>query len=87
MTYEEALNKLYETFLGDLKWKAMLSKALEKQIPKRPIINVDKYFKKRVVSFSCPNPNCINDNLGNNKHPFTCCENCGQALDWSGLVD
>ena len=86
MTYEEALNKLYETFLGDLKWKTMLSKALEKQIPKRPIINVDKYFKKRVVSFSCPNPKCINDNLGNNEHHFACCEVCGQALDWSDLI-
>lgn len=82
MTYEEALNKLDETFLGDLEWKTVLSKALEKQIPKKPMINVDEYFRTRIVSFSCPNPNCDNDNLGNNEHRFDCCEKCGQKLDW-----
>jgi hypothetical protein len=83
LTYEEALSKLDKTFIGNLEWKIMLSKALEKQIPKRPMINVDELFSTRVVSFSCPNHNCTNDNLGNNKYRFDCCEVCGQRLDWS----
>ena len=83
MTYEEALNKLDETFTGDLELKIMLSKALEKQIPQRPMGNVAAIFSTRIVSFSCPNHNCTKDNLGNNKYRFDCCEVCGQKLDWS----
>ena len=82
MTPEEALNKLDETFIGDLELKIVLTKALLKQIPKRPIPNIDNYTKSRVVSFSCPNPHCDNNNLGNNEYRFDCCEVCGQKLNW-----
>ncbi len=84
MTPEEALDRLDKTFIGDLEFKIVLSKALEKQIPKKPIANVDEYEKTRVVSYSCPNPNCDNENLGNNEYQFECCEVCGQKLDWEG---
>ena len=85
MTYTEALNELDETFIGDLKLKIVLTQALLKQIQKKPLINVDEYFKTRVVSFSCPNSHCNNNNLGNNEFRFGCCEVCGQALDWSDI--
>ena len=85
MTPEEALDKLDETLIGDLELKIVLSKALEKQIPKRPMPIVDNYMRKRVVSFSCPNPNCNNNSLGGNEYQFDCCEVCGQKLDWSDI--
>lgn len=84
MTPEQALDKLDKTLIGDLEFKIVLSKALEKQTAKRPLINVDKYFKTRIVSFSCPNPDCDNTCLGENEYQFDCCENCGQKLDWEG---
>jgi hypothetical protein len=34
MTPEQALDKLDKTVIGDLEWKIVLTKALEKQIPK-----------------------------------------------------
>lgn len=54
--------------------------ALEKQIPKKPIPQKDKIMG-HIVSFTCPN--CGGKDLGNNEYRFECCENCGQALDWS----
>lgn len=86
MTPEQALDKLDKTVIGDLEWKIALSKALEKQIAKRPIPNVDKYTQTIIVSFSCPNPNCDNNDLGNNEYRFDCCEVCGQKLEW-GAID
>ena len=82
MTPEEALRNLNKILLGDLEFKIVLSKALEKQIPKKPIPNLDIFTNTIVISFSCPNPNCDNEDLGFNKHRFDCCENCGQKLDW-----
>ena len=84
MTYKEALNKLDENFIGNLELKAVLSKALEKQIPKKPKPKIDLLWD-RVVSWSCPT--CSNGCLGNNEFKFNCCEDCGQALDWSGDDD
>ena len=46
-------------------------KALEKQIPKKPKID-DRY-----VMYICP---CCNDFI---KVSHNCCQNCGQAIDWS----
>lgn len=77
MTYEQALNKLDETLIGDLELKVILSKALEKQIEKKPKIINPKYTRNFI--FGCPNCNefvCFNQK---------CCAYCGQALDWSGV--
>ena len=56
-------------------------KALEKQIPKKPIGKTDPMFGDSYIV--CPN--CENTVIVN---PFTHsifkhCPNCGQALDWS----
>jgi hypothetical protein len=82
MTPEQALDKLDKTLIGDLELKIVLTKALEKQIPKKPIPMIDKRTGKRVVSWRCPNPNCDNNCLGGNEYQFDCCEVCGQKLDW-----
>ena len=55
-------------------------KALEKEVPKKPIPLIDKTFGI-MYSFMCP---CCNyEGLGNNECRFARCENCGQKLDWS----
>lgn len=88
MTYEEVRNN----FIQDLAENAYLSmcsmeemkiviKALDKQIPKKPI-NVEKHY------YNCP---CCKQDLGvsdddifvyENPTPMYC-HKCGQALDWS----
>lgn len=83
MTPEQALDKLDKTFIGDLELKIVLWKILEKQIPKKPIPIIGKYTNT-VISWSCPNPDCDNEDLGNNEYQFECCECCGQKLDWGG---
>ena len=86
MTYEEALDKLDKTFIGDLEWKIMLSKALEKQIAVRPTpIKVRIGEEEKLVSYKCPN--CGNNSLGNCEFHFDYCEVCGKRLDWSDKVD
>jgi hypothetical protein len=68
MTPEEALDKLDKTVIGDLELKIALTKALEKQIPKKPIKIPDNH--------KCFCPTCHNPiRLGRNH----CC-NCGQKL-------
>ena len=49
----------------------MAINALEKQIPKKPKTD-DRY-----VMYICP---CCNDFI---KVSHNCCQNCGQAIDWS----
>ena len=49
----------------------MAINALEKQIPKKPKTD-DRY-----VMYICP---CCNDFI---KVSYNCCQNCGQAIDWS----
>lgn len=46
-------------------------KALEKQIPKKPI------------NLTCPN--CGFDRIDNSWWVFTYCPKCGQLLDWEGI--
>lgn len=72
MTPIEALNKLDETVLGNLEWKIALTSALEKQIPKKII--VEKYDIGGNDYFC---PCCSEASKG------LYCSNCGQALDWS----
>ena len=49
----------------------MAINTLEKQIPKKPKTD-DRY-----VMYICP---CCNDFI---KVSHNCCQNCGQAIDWS----
>jgi hypothetical protein len=70
MTPQEALNKIDETVIGDIELKVFLSKALEKQIPKKPIGRKDTTY-----SFC---PCCESGNLQNDY-----CTDCGQKIDWS----
>jgi hypothetical protein len=51
-------------------------KALEKQIPKKPIL--DTIFPSGVKWYLCPA--CKHNNIEKNDNY---CHNCGQALDWS----
>jgi len=76
MKPQEALNKLDETVIGNLELKIALSKALEKQIPKKPVL--DAIFPSGVKWYLCPacNHNGI-EKVGGY------CHSCGQALDWS----
>ncbi len=62
----------------------MAIKALEKQIPKKPI----KKERSGIVYCVCGNfigyKPPINRALENGKIPFKYCPNCGQKIDWSG---
>ena len=75
MTESEAIKELQVGYLGDtedlVQAKHIAIKALEKQIPKKPKID-DRY-----VMYICP---CCNDFI---KVRHNCCQNCGQAIDWS----
>ena len=70
--------------IGGTAWLYIRS-CIEKQIPKKPIPEREKCLgrivSERIVSFTCPN--CKSENLGNNEFRYPCCEECGQALDWS----
>ena len=51
--------------------------ALEKQIPKKPIIHGYREGREiNTISFTCPN---CNKHIGRENF----CKHCGQALDWS----
>jgi hypothetical protein len=87
MTPQKALNRLDETVTGNLEWKIVLSNALEKRIPKKPIrahriIKKNGMFILRDDNEYWKCPICIKADvvlLKNQKH----CHDCGQALDWS----
>ena len=53
-------------------------KALEKQIPKKPIIRKTEDYFGYVKYILCPN--CEEVEFGFNQPCF--CERCGQAIDW-----
>ena len=74
MTYEEALNKLDETFMGDLELKVVLSQALEKQIEQPPKRLGEISFRQFVLG--CPN---CNEYVGF-KQKY--CAYCGQKINW-----
>lgn len=98
MIYKEAIQELKEdralyesdtvyagdgTPDGDLMLAIdMAIEALKKQIPIKPLPQyITTGLEKRLVSYKCPC--CGNSSLGNNEYKFNCCEECGQALDWS----
>ena len=86
MTYEEAikhfksLQKRYtKEHNGQMCEKVNLAiKALEKQIPKKPIIRKTKDYFGCVQYIMCPN--CEKVDFGLTQPCF--CRLCGQAIDW-----
>lgn len=55
--------------------------ALEKQIPKKPIVDIWRSYCVDYQEFFCPYcRNRMTLIIGKNKKY---CDNCGQALDWS----
>lgn len=62
----------------------LADKALEKQIPKKPIVK--QYFKDMEEKYLCC-PTCgeiLTDRIpGDNKTFYFHCMNCGQKFDWS----
>lgn len=82
MTYEEAIEILQER--NYCQFPAHVERAIEKQIPKEPK-SVERYL------FECP---CCKDDLGVSEDDIFVyeiptpmyCSKCGQALDWSGVI-
>ena len=68
----------------DYKANETAIQALEKQIPKKPIMK--QYFKDMEEKYLCC-PTCgeiLTDRIpGDNKTFYFHCMNCGQKLDWS----
>ena len=82
MTYKEALDKLDKTVTGDLEWKIVISKALERQIPTKVTHEASLYK-------CCTCPNCKNvvdkfEKWGEStvRITYNYCHFCGQSLDW-----
>ena len=77
--YDETLG--YELTSDDFEWLEESKKALEKQIPKKPVSYDRHYFK-------CP---ACGEDLGKDEDaiyvyqetPPNFCEHCGQKIDWS----
>ena len=90
MTYEEALQSVLrycseecgkiDTCRGEDKEcaEAAVIKALEKQIPKKPIIRKAKDYFGNVKHTLCPN--CQETEFVFTQPCF--CHHCGQAIDW-----
>lgn len=84
MTYEEAIEILQEEhdYCQEMNYvvKALevAIKALEKQMPKKPI--EDCCYDEPCV---CPNCGCDVINQADNDYQFEHCYHCGQSLDWS----
>lgn len=55
--------------------------ALEKQIPKKPVMWGDGYADGELVMENWECPNCGTTYEIEEQHRF--CPNCGQAIDWS----
>lgn len=93
MTYEEAhkflelkqremtMNKhLYNKQATEINGLAIL--ALEKQIPKKPLLYSFSESHDTYTYFKCPNLCDAYCEVKNNMH---FCPKCGQALDWSDI--
>ena len=83
MTHEEAIKQLNSIAIYHFdKYTAnaidMAIDALEKQIPKKPIIRKTKDYFGYVGYILCPN--CEKVEFGFNQPCF--CDYCGQAIDW-----
>lgn len=94
LNYDESID--YELTSCDFDWLETAKKALEKQIPKKPIDefsthaiydNDGNYLDQlNIFTFKCP---ACNNILASGEISITdCveihyCEHCGQAIDWS----
>lgn len=59
----------------------MAIEALEKQIPKKPIVKENQFFDC-ITGYSCPT--CGNLLIGRaRKYEYSYCYDCGQKLEWS----
>lgn len=85
MSPKEALKKLDETVIGNLELKIALTRAVEKQIPK-------KVAHEATLYKCCTCPTCKNaidefiefvPNQPRIRVETLYCKYCGQALDWS----
>lgn len=90
MTAKEAIETI-KIAIAEVEWEypmdyavafKMAIKALEKEIPQKPIPVYAIREPQRIISHRCPNCNC--EDLGCNEYRFACCEECGQDLDWEG---
>lgn len=82
MTNEEAIIDIRENIQPIVGGKSLdiAISALEKQIPKKPIL--DTIFSSGVKWWRCPVCNKIIVGCIANR-PQKYCDDCGQALDWS----
>ncbi len=69
-----------DIFRTDAKACDIAIEALEKQIPKKPIISEEQHIRY-VTTFECPACNGKFTGFGVAKY----CYRCGQALDWSEI--
>lgn len=88
MTPQKALNILDETVTGNLEWKIVLSNALEKQIPKKPIVKNEKDYWDIIVAgkFMCSDCGryiCFEAETNYAKNYPYC--HCGRKIDWSDI--
>ena len=97
MTPQEAL--YWHTHNGatvqqEIEIESIINNALEKQIPKKPRITVQKYmYHEEEISANFTHcPCCFDDiqlgyfdTLVDKGTPY--CQRCGQALDWSDAYD
>lgn len=83
MTPQEAIKCLKAGFLS-LPYSAleMAIEALEKQIPKKPILEGDGYWDGELVLDTWICPNCDKD-YEVDYDDYDYCPNCGQKIDWS----
>ena len=60
---------------------SIAQKALEKQIPKKPVLQEYDFFDVRLVCPKCKKP--IVNLKNQTEYKLNFCHYCGQALDWS----
>lgn len=95
MTYQKAIKILKMEMLGDSEQmeyaKQMAIKALEKQIPKKPItetvnrgISVSGEYDID-FNYLCPHCNTVVGDYETDDAFYKFCPECGQALDWNDL--
>lgn len=95
MTYQKAIKILKMEMLGDSEQmeyaKQMAIKALEKQIPKKPItetvnrgISVSGEYDID-FNYLCPHCNTVVGDYETDDAFYKFCHECGQALDWNDL--
>lgn len=84
LNYDESID--YELTSCDFDWLETAKKALEKQIPKKPlVIKYDEDVKLGAVTWRAGVPvyQCSHCNSFISR-PNDFCSKCGNAIDWSG---